>query len=81
MKKLVVTGLTLVVALAIATLFEGNAALARSNAYNQGYWDARNSYMNGDNFDDHCGFDHSDTYCFDYKLSYRVGWTAAQLLH
>ena len=72
MKKLVVTSLTLVVALALATLFQGNAALARSNAYNHGYWDARNAYMNGDNFDDHCSF--------DYKLGYRVGWTAAQSL-
>ena len=55
LKKLVVTSLTLVVALALATLFQSNAALARSNAYNQGYWDARDAYMNGDNFDDHCG--------------------------
>ena len=53
--------------LAFATLLQGNAASARSDAYNQGYWDARNAYRNGGNFDDFCSFDHSDTYCFDYK--------------
>ena len=61
--------------LALGALLQGDSVLAHSNAYNQGYWDARNAYMNGDNFDDHCSFDHSDTYCFDYKLGYRVGWT------
>jgi hypothetical protein len=66
------------VALALATLFHGNAALARSNAHNQGYWNTRNVYMNGGYFDDFCGLEHSDTYFFDYKLGYRVGWTAAQ---
>ena len=76
MKKLLVTSLTLVVALALATLFHGNAALARSNAHNQGYWNTRNVYMNGGYFDDFCGLEHSDTYFFDYKLGYRVGWTA-----
>ena len=81
MKKLIVTSLALIIVLALAPLLHGNSVLARSNAYNQGYWDARDAYMNGDNFDDHCSFDHSDTYCFDYKLGYRVGWTAAQLLH
>ena len=67
--------------LVLATLWQGNAASARSDAYNQGYWDAKNAYRNGGNFDDFCSFDNSDTYCFDYKLGYRVGWTAAQLLH
>jgi hypothetical protein len=66
---------------ALATLFQRDAAYARSDAYNQGYWDARNAYTNGGNCDDFCSFDNSDTYCFDYKLGYRVGWTAAQLLH
>ena len=80
MKKLVVTSIVLIIVFAFATL-HGNSVLARSNAYNQGYWDARNTYMNGDNFNGHCSFDHSDTHCFDYKLGYRGGWTATQLLH
>jgi hypothetical protein len=41
-------------------------------AYNQGCWNARNTCMDGRNFDDFCSFDHSDTYCFDYKLGYPV---------
>jgi hypothetical protein len=81
MKKLMVISLALIMALALATLLHGNSVLARTNAYNQGYWNARNTYMNGGYFDDHCSFKHSDTYCFDYKLGYRIGWTAAQLLH
>lgn len=67
-------------AFALATLFQGNATSARSDAYNQGYWNARNVSLNGGYFDDFCGLEHSDTYCFDYKLGCRVGWTAAQLL-
>lgn len=63
---------------ALSTLFQVNAASARSNAHNQGYWNTRNVYMNGGYFDDFCGLEHSDTYFFDYKLGYRVGWTAAQ---
>ncbi len=81
MKKLVVISLVLVMTLILSTLSQGKDVLARSNANNQGYWDARNTYMNGGYFDDFCSFDHSDTYCFDYKLGFRVGWTAAQLLH
>jgi len=80
LEKLVISSIALVLTLALVTL-HGTAAFARSDAYNQGYWDARNTYMNGGNFDDFCSFQHSDTYCFDYKLGYRLGWTAAQLLH
>ena len=67
--------------LVVATLSQDNAALAASRAYNQGYWNARNAVMNHWNFNDHCGFEHSESYCFDYKLGYNVGWNAASLLH
>ena len=40
MKKLIITSLALVITLTLATLLQGNAASARSDAYNQGYWDA-----------------------------------------
>jgi hypothetical protein len=81
LKKLLATSLALALTLVLATIFQGTAAFARSNAYDQGYWTARNTYMNGANFNDYCGFQYSDTYCFYYKLGYRAGWTAAQLLH
>jgi hypothetical protein len=81
LKKLEAICVIIIMTLVVAALLHGNTALARSNAYNQGYWNARNTYMNGGYFDDFCGFEHSDTYCFDYKLGYRVGWTAAQFLH
>jgi hypothetical protein len=53
--------------LTLANLLHGNVALAGSDAYDQGYWDARNAYKNVGNFDDFCSFDNSDTYCFVYK--------------
>lgn len=52
--------------------------------FSQGYddgEDARQDYINGENFHDSCSFDHSNSYCLGYKSGYRVSWTAAQLLH
>jgi hypothetical protein len=42
-------------AIALATVFQDSVVLARSNAYNQEYWNARNTYMNGGYFGDYCG--------------------------
>lgn len=52
-----------------------------SQGYDDGEEDARQDYINGENFHDSCSFDHSNSYCLGYKSGYRVGWTAAQLLH
>jgi len=52
-----------------------------SQGYDDGEENARQDYINGENFHDSCSFDHSNSYCLGYKSGYRVGWTAAQLLH
>lgn len=52
-----------------------------SQGYDDGEENARQDYINGGNFHDSCSFDHSNSYCLGYKSGYRVGWTAAQLLH
>ena len=52
-----------------------------SQNYDDGEEDARQDYINGENFHDSCSFEHSNSYCLGYKSGYRVGWTAAQLLH
>jgi hypothetical protein len=52
-----------------------------SHGYDDGEEDARQDYINGENFDDSCSFEHSNSYCLGYKSGYRVGWTAAQFLH
>ena len=52
LEKLVIAGIALVLVLALV-IMQGNSVLARSNAYNQRYWNARNSYMNGGYFDDY----------------------------
>jgi len=45
MKKLKVASLAQIIGLRLVTL-QGNSVLARSNAYNQGYWITMNTYEN-----------------------------------
>jgi hypothetical protein len=78
-KKGIVLSLPMIIALVL--LLTTTQSVLAGSGYQAGYSNARATFIAGGSFNDHCGFQHSELYCFDYKLGYRVGWTATEGAH
>jgi hypothetical protein len=53
--------------------------VAHASGFREGYEWAKMDAQTGEN-NNHCGFDNSDSYCFDLKAGYLAG-QGASLLH
>ena len=57
----------------------GIPKVAHASGFREGYEWAKMDAQTGEN-NNHCGFDNSDSYCFDLKAGYLAG-QGASLLH
>jgi hypothetical protein len=60
-------------------------AFGTTNAFDQGYQNGRNDYLDGYAKDPYCDPDNSasnpDAFCAAYKAGYEAGWLSASLLY
>jgi hypothetical protein len=80
MRKEIVISLAILATL-VLSLTMSQSVNAVSAAYTTGYFDGRNSAASGTGYHPECSFQHSETYCFDYKLGYTVGFGGSCLVH
>jgi hypothetical protein len=78
--------ITLAIMIAIVPMLTTTQkAHATQEEWNQGDADgraqARFDSANGNPFNSHCGFEHSDDYCTGYKIGYTANYIKQQLIH
>jgi hypothetical protein len=80
MSKEIVISIAILTSLVLSSTMS-QSVIAVSAAYTTGYFDGRNAAASGTGYHPDCSFQHSETYCIDYKLGYTVGFGGSCLVH